>query len=259
MALPALLPPRQTPPMPRTARIAPGDWVFHALNRANGRGLLFDSPASYVDFFRIVEEAAQAGSMRILAYCAMPDRWHMLLWPRLDGDLARFVQRVAVRHTQRWHTRHQTTGRGHLYQARYRSFAVNSDRHLLTVCRYIERNPLRAGLVSRAGLWPWSSAETHAAGDRSGRAHRGGSGSRGGDVSLTPLPVELPGEWASLLHEPQNEVELDAMRLSVRRGVPYGDAHWQAIAAARLGLQLEYARSGRPPKASRRDGTRRRD
>jgi len=250
LSLPAPCQPLQSEVVPRTARIAPGDWVFHVLNRANGHGALFDSPACYREFLQIVAEVAQIDSMRILAYCAMPNHWHMLLWPRHDGDLARFAQRVSLRHTHRWHTRHQTTGRGHLYQARYKSFAVCSDAHLLTVCRYIERNPLRAGLVSRAEQWPWSSAISHT---RVGSGLRDGSAVRSDHVPLTPLPVDLPAEWTRLLDEPRNEDELEAMRSCVRRGLPFGSADWQAQAAERLGLKLDYGRPGRPPRSDRPD------
>jgi putative transposase len=251
MALSAHLYPRHARLMPRTARIAPGDWIFHALNRANGHELLFDSPAAYREFLQIVEETAQADGMRVLAYCAMPNHWHMLLWPRRDGDLARFVHRISLRHTIRWHIRRQTTGRGHLYQARYKSFAVHSDRHLLAVCRYIERNPLRARLVTRSELWPWSSANAHISSGRPPLGTRAGSISALGDVTLTPLPVDLPTDWPKLLHEPQSHAEMEAMRDCLRRGLPYGDPAWRCLAATRLGLRLEPGRSGRPPKADR--------
>ncbi|MFN2426280.1 MAG: transposase [Candidatus Binatia bacterium] len=235
--------------MPRTLRLAPGDWIFHTLNRANGAGDLFDSPSSYSDFLQLVEDAAELISMRVLAYCAMPNHWHMLLWPRGDGDLSTFVQHLTSRHTQRWHARHGSAGRGHVYQGRFKSFPVRDDHHLVTVCRYIERNPVRAGLVSRAELWPWSSAAAHADQSRSGNAVRREIGRSRGNVSLTPLPIGLPPDWPQLLHNPQTEAELEAMRTSLRRDLPYGDTPWQQSAAARLGL--ERGPRGRPRKNTR--------
>ena len=85
--------------------------------------------------------------MRLLAYCLMPNHFHVLLWPREDGDLSRFMSWLTMTHTQRWHAHHRTAGTGHLYQGRFKSFSVQSAEHFLTVCRYVERNALRANLV----------------------------------------------------------------------------------------------------------------
>jgi hypothetical protein len=90
--------------------------------------------------------------MRLLAYCLMPNHFHLLVWPRADGDLSQFLRWLTVTHTQRWHAHHRTAGTGHLYQGRFKSFPVQSDEHFLTVCRYVERNALRANLVGRAGV-----------------------------------------------------------------------------------------------------------
>src|SRR5262249_23193729 len=94
---------------------------------------------------------------RLLAFCLMPNHWHLVLWPEQDGELSRYLHRVTMTPTQRWHAHHHTTGTGPLYQGRFKSFPVQADEHLLTVCRYVERNPLGAGLVRRAEHWRWSS------------------------------------------------------------------------------------------------------
>jgi hypothetical protein len=88
--------------------------------------------------------------MRILAYCLMPNHWHFVLWPYDDGDLAAFMHRLTTTHVRRWHLHRHSVGAGHLYQGTFKSFPVQSDAHLLTVCRYVERNPVRARLVDRA-------------------------------------------------------------------------------------------------------------
>jgi putative transposase len=93
----------------------------------------------------------------MLAYCLMPTHWHLVLWPRKDGQLGAYLQRVTTTHVRRWHLRHGTVGRGHPCQGTYKSFPVQQDLHFLLVCRYGERNPLRSGLVGRAEDWPWST------------------------------------------------------------------------------------------------------
>ena len=101
--------------------------------------------------------ALEKHPIRLLAFCLMPNHWHMVLWPEQDDQLTAFLRWLTHTHTQRWHAHHHTAGTGHLYQGRFKSFPIEQDDHLLTVLRYAERNPLRAGLVSRAERWRWSS------------------------------------------------------------------------------------------------------
>ena len=143
--------------MGRPLRVAAGGVIYHVLNRANARGRIFERPGDFEAFERVLGEAQSRIPARILAYCVMPDHWHLVLWPSRDGDLTRFMAWVTLTHTQRWHAHRQSAGVGHLYQGRYKSFPVQSDGHFLIVCRYVERNPLRAGLVARAEDWRWSS------------------------------------------------------------------------------------------------------
>jgi putative transposase len=83
----------------------------------------------------------------------MSNHWHLLLWPREEGELSEVMRWLSVTHTQRWHANRGTAGSGPIYQGRFKSFPVQSDEHLLTVARYIERNPLRAGLVEDVREW----------------------------------------------------------------------------------------------------------
>ena len=93
----------------------------------------------------------------------MPMHWHVVLWPEAEGQLSSFLRWLTLTHSIRWHSHHHSTGSGHVYQNRFKAFAVAEDDHLLTVLRYVERNPLRAGLVS-AEDWPWSSLACRRAG-----------------------------------------------------------------------------------------------
>ena len=135
--------------------------IYHVLNRANFRSRLFRKAAHYQDFLAIVKESLNFVPMRILAYCLMPNHWHLVLYPRADGDLSKFVQRVTLTHTQRYHSKTRTVGYGHVYQGRYKSLPVESDSHFLALVRYVERNARRAALVKRAEDWPWSSVHDY--------------------------------------------------------------------------------------------------
>src|SRR5205085_8782614 len=114
-------------------------------------------PADFQAFEGVLRETRDRTPIRICAYSLMPNHWHLLLWPKHDGDMAAFMQRLTIKHARRWQEHREYAGLGHVYQARYKSFPVQSDEHFFAVARYVERNALRAHLVRRAEEWRWSS------------------------------------------------------------------------------------------------------
>ena len=224
--------------MPRTARIAPGGMLFHVLNRGVARMNLFEKPADFQAFEAVLEETCDHRPRRICAYCLMPNHWHLLLWPEHDGDLAAFMQRLTITHVRRWQEHRGFAGLGHVYQGRYKSFPVQSDEHFLAVTRYVERNALRANLVVRAEEWRWGSLW---------RRCRGGEQER---ALLSAWPVESPAQWMRFVNGVETEQELEALRLSIQRGRPFGTAAWQKRIAKRLGLESAYRPTGRPRKTA---------
>ncbi len=224
------------PGMPRPQRIALGGYVYHVLNRANGRLRIFRKAGDFLAFEKILADGMALYAMRVCGYCIMSNHWHLLLWPRGDDDLPRFMRWITLTHTQRYHTSHATVGIGHLYQGRYKSFPVQGDPHYLTVLRYIEANPLRAGLVDDAGQWPWSSFAV-----RRGRKSA---------VALSDGPTELPSNWAKLLQADLPSSELDCMSNSLRRGTPFGSTRWTTATVGCLGLQCTVRPRGRPRKST---------
>lgn len=145
--------------MPRVARQAPGGTVFHVLNRGVGRLRLFENDDDFAAFERVLEQTLEVRPMRVCAYCVMPTHWHLVLWPRDDGDLARFMQWLTITHVRRWVEHRHEVGMGHVYQGRYKSFPVQGDGHFLAVARYVERNALRAGR-SNGRVARWSSRKS---------------------------------------------------------------------------------------------------
>jgi putative transposase len=217
--------------MPRRLRFASGGYAYHVLNRAVGRTRIFTKPQDYEAFEKVLAEAKDRLPMRLLGWCVLPNHWHMVLWPRGDGDLSEFMRWMTVTHTQRWHAAHRTSGTGPLYQGRFKSFPIEADDHLLTVLRYVERNALRANLVERAELWRWSSLWWR---------------TQGGTPLLDAGPVALPRDWRQCVQSPENEAELTALRRSVVHGSPFGAESWQERTAERLGLQSSLRPRGRP-------------
>jgi putative transposase len=222
--------------MPRPERITLGGYVYHALNRANGRLRIFRKEKDFLAFEKILADGVARFSMRLCGYCIMGNHWHLLLWPRGDGDLPAFMRWVTLTHVQRYHASHATVGIGHLYQGRYKSFPVQNDLHYLRVLRYIEANPIRADLVAKADRWPWSSFAV-----RQGR-----------ESAVVPAegPVELPTDWMGLVHRALAPGETQAIGNSMRRGCPLGDARWVAATVQRLGLQSTMRPRGRPRKST---------
>ncbi len=233
--------------MGRPRRVALGGWVYHVLNRANARLALFERPDDYAAFERILVQGIERYRPRLLAYCLMPNHWHLLLWPEQDDVLSQFVGWVTLTHTQRLHVHRGTVGGGHIYQGRFKSFPVQEDEHFYAVARYVERNALRAGLVSRAEEWRWSSLADHS--ERSAANSDEASEPQLRDL-LSKWPVSRPSDWRRLVNRGQTEAELAALRRSLSRGVPYGGPRWTKQAAAELELDSTLRPRGRPRKGA---------
>ncbi len=226
--------------MPRTNRQQPGGVVFHVLNRGNERRTIFDDDADYAAFLRVMVAAMVQQPISLLSYCLMPNHWHLVLRPECDGDLGRFMHLLTVTHVRRWREHRHLVGQGHLYQGTYKSFPVQDDVHFLTVCRYVERNPLRAGMVKRAEDWRWSSL---------GQREIGATvGPKAEQVALSDWPVDRPRRWVERVNEPQTIKELEALRACVNRGRPFGHEAWTQATAARLDLTHTFRSRGRPRK-----------
>jgi putative transposase len=204
------------------------------LNRAVGRIRIFGKQRDFEAFEEVIGEAKQRMPMRVLAWCVLSNHWHFVLWPRRDGELSEFMRWLTVTHTQRWHAAHRTAGTGPLYQGRFKSFPIQEDDHLWAVLRYVERNPLRANMVEKAGEWRWSSLWHRLHGDEAGLLDEG------------PLP--LPRRWRQHVERPQTEAEVEALPRSVVRGAPFGEGSWQKRTAKKLGLQSTLRPRGRPRK-----------
>jgi putative transposase len=220
--------------MGRPCRAAEGGYVYHVLNRANARLKIFGADADYLAFEQILLEAVGRTQTRLLAYCLMPNHWHLVVWPREDGELSKFVGWLTLTHTQRWHAHRQSIGSGHVYQGRFKSFPVQDDEHFYWVARYVERNPLRAGLVRRAQQWQFSSL------------YRWLRGAPEDQELLSAWPTARKPSWVEHVNAPQTEAELAALRQSIRRGSPLGDSFWTDQTIRKLGLESTIRPRGRP-------------
>jgi putative transposase len=223
--------------MARKPRVSLGNICYHVLNRGNGRKTVFHKDGDYAAFLKLMKQASERIPMRLLSYCLLPNHFHLVLWPENDGDLSKWMQWLTTAHVRRYHRHYDSSG--HVWQGRFKSFPIQSDNHLLTVMRYVERNPVRAVSipVRKAQNWMWSSIGTPPNG------------------TLIPIvaagPVPRRKDWLDWVNRPLNETERDALRMCIARGQPFGEEKWKLRTAKKLGIESSLRPRGRPRKNSK--------
>jgi putative transposase len=173
--------------MPRRLRHDTADHFYHAMNRAVRGTTLFSTAEDYASFEFLLSKSLRLVPIHLLAYCAMPNHWHLVVSPTEDRQLAPFMHRFEGALAKHWHRAHQTSGTGAVYQGRYKAIEITDDRHFLAVCRYVERNPKHAGLVERAEQWQWASLWR-----RCNHSHH--------ELLLRDWPVPIPARWTELVN-----------------------------------------------------------
>ncbi len=197
---------------------------------------LFHKAGDYEAFERVLAEGLERYPVELLTYCVMPNHWHLVVRPSTGQALGRWMGWVGVTHVRRHHEHYHTRGGGHLYQGRFKSFPVAEDDYFLALCRYVEGNPLRAGLVERAEEWRWSGLWRRLNGS--------------GDLPLTAWPVERPRNWLARVNRELHGEQIEQIRISVQRGRPLGPGKWVRRIADRLGLSYTLRGPGRPRKTN---------
>lgn len=143
--------------MTRQPRIDIADRYYHYINRANARLKINFVEKDFALFMNVLSDAQEMFDTDIVAYVVMNNHFHIVIKTRYDKELSHFMKWLTVVHTQRCHKDNNTTGTEHLYQGRFKSFLIKDQKHLETVIRYVERNPLTAGFVDNVLDWKYSS------------------------------------------------------------------------------------------------------
>jgi putative transposase len=223
--------------MPRGKSCCPGGTVFHVLNRGNGRQTLFFASGYYEAFVRVVKEALLNIPMRTLGYCLMPNHWHFVLWPELDDQLSAFMHQLMTTHVRRCKNVHHCEGEGRVHQGRFKSFPVESDEHLYTVCRYVERSPRACGAGGACRRLALEQRPCSAAPGRSSR------------VAPRCLALTAPRRlWLNRVNRALTGAEIEALRRCAERGRPCGSGPYVDQTARQLRLGATLRSRGRPPK-----------
>lgn len=218
--------------MPRIKRGLADGYTYHILNRGNGKQKIFHKDQDYEAFIELMRKAKERNPLNVWAYCLMPNHFHIVANAIKGEDVSKCMQWLMTSHVRRYHKHYGTDG--HVWQGRFKSFVVQEDEYLSTVLRYVEGNPVRAGLIKFAKDWAWSS-------------HRE-SISAVTQTLIDQPPVQLPKAWSQFVDKPLTDKELVSLGKSVNRGAPYGNVEWQRQVSKELKLESTLAPRGRPKK-----------
>ncbi len=219
--------------MARLARVVVEGVAHHVTQRGNRRQTVFFGDDDYRDYKALLAEGCARAGVAIWAYCLMPNHVHLILVPG-DADGLRAALSEAHRRYSRG-VNFREGWRGYLWQGRFAS-APMDEGHLMEAARYVELNPVRAGLAARPQDWPWSSARAHLAGRDDG-------------VARVAALLERESQWAAFLDAGLAPEAHAAIRSAERTGRPLGGAAFTARLEASLGRPLARRKPGRKPKA----------
>jgi putative transposase len=229
--------------MPRTARLELPGFPTHVVQRGVNRCAIFLDDDDRRHYRHVLGESCARHDVAIHAYALMDNHVHLLLSTPRAGAIAAAMRRSGQMHVQAFNTRHGRTGT--LWQGRYKSCLVDSDRYLLVVLRYIELNPVRAALVDLPQAYEWSSARAHL-----GLAYDPRLRFSSGYLELGTSPSERAEAYRSLLFEELAEQDLLEIRRYIAKERALGCPRFQAFVEETLGRPAK-ARSGGRPRSER--------
>jgi putative transposase len=202
--------------------------------RGNRRQQTFFCDEDYGRYLELMAQFCKAENVEIWAYCLMPNHVHLIAVPQSVDGLRRAIGEAHRRYTRMVNFREGW--RGHLWQGRFASFVLDEN-YLLTAARYIELNPVRAGLVNSPRQYRWSSAAAHLRGEDDAL------------VRVVPL-LQLAPEWRRFLTRVIREEDLKVLRAHEHTGRPLGDEAYLASLEENLGRILRRQKPG--PKVGRK-------
>lgn len=219
--------------MPRLARLVVPGIPHHITQRGNRRQRVFFSDSDKPLYLRLLYDKSTEAGLRFLAYCLMDNHVHLIAIPKDKDDFASVLGETHRKYSTIVNIREKW--KGHLWQGRYGSCPLD-DIHLFAAVRYVERNPVRAGLVVRAEEYPWSSARSHL-------------GLRDDPLLAGTQGYLNFGNWSEYLEEKEDQAFLKAIRLHDRTGRPLGTEEFLVKLEALTGRCLRKRKTG--PKTSK--------
>jgi putative transposase len=220
--------------MPRIARIVGSGYPHHIVQRGNNKEKVFLGRKDYEAYLSFLEKYSEKKEASILAYCLMQNHVHLLVRPTENDGLAKMMQGVTLCYTQYFNRKEGRTGR--LWECRYHSTVVDGDSYLWTVSKYIENNPVRAGIAKRPEDYSYSSAKAHILG-------------RKDPLLKEPLFGKSDlNEYRIFIKSAEDKKIVEEIRKQTRLGKPLGDGGFLNALSERLGHNLSFRPRGRPRK-----------
>jgi putative transposase len=220
--------------MPRIARIVGDGYPHHIVQRGNNKEKVFLDKEDYEKYLSLLETYSEKKEASVLAYCLMPNHVHMLIRPSWDDGLAKLMQGVTLCYTQYFNRKKSRTGR--LWECRYYSTVIDGERYLWAVSKYIENNPVRAGIAKRPGDYLYSSARAHLLGRK--------------DPFLKESLFDKSqlNEYRRFFRSGEDKKIAEEIRKQTRSGKPLGDGGFLNTLSEKLGCSLAFRPKGRPRK-----------
>jgi putative transposase len=221
--------------MPRIARIVGTGYPHHIVERGNNRERVFANPIDYEKYLSFLSKYSEEKETAVLAYCLMPNHIHLLVRPPGEDTLAKMMQGITLCYSKYFNRENGRTGR--LWECRYHSTVVDGDTYLWTVSKYIENNPVRAGIVKKPEDYPYSSAKAHILREKD-------------PVLKEPLfgTGELD-EYRRFVKSEEDKRILEQIRKQTRSGKPLGDVGFLETLSEKIGRSLSFRPKGRPRKS----------
>ncbi|HEU4618623.1 MAG TPA: transposase [Gammaproteobacteria bacterium] len=231
--------------MARRPRISPAGWALHVVQRGNNRMATFLEERDYREYLRLLEIAAKRWKTAVHAYVLMTNHVHLLVTPESESGVSKMVQYVGGRYVAWVNRRRERTGT--LWDGRFKSSPIDSDRYCLACYRYIELNPVRAGLVRHPAQYRWSSYRANATGRASTLIDPHPTYTALGDTD-----AERRSRYRHLFDDALPDEALHRIRKAVRAGMPTGDERFVEEIATRSNRPIRGRRPGRPKKLETR-------
>lgn len=225
--------------MPRPPRIRLPQITFHIVQRGNNRSPTFFRQVDYLDYLHLLQLAAERYRTHIHAYVLMSNHVHLLATSDLADGVSNMLRHLGSRYVSRINKRHGRTGG--LWESRYKSSPIDSSRYCLACYRYIELNPVRAGIARGPEEYPWSSYRCNAAGKPSSLVTP-----HPVFLSLAATAAERRESYRQLVQEGLDDDLSGEIRQALRKGLPSGDEGFRRRIASSLNRPLGSGRLGRP-------------
>ncbi len=222
--------------MPRIGRAVAAGFPHHVIQRGNNREEVFFEKDDRKQYLSLLKKYASKWTSPVMAYCLMTNHVHLLTKPGSEESLFKMMQGLTLCYTQYMNRTYGRTGR--LWESRYHSCIVDHEKYLWAVARYIEQNPVRAGMVEKAEDYPYSSALAHV------------KGSKDAVIGEDLFTNDRRQDYVLLLRSDVPRKEIERLRYATRTGRPFGTEGFVVEMENKLERRLLQRPKGRPRRES---------